>query len=143
MAARPVAMGAVQSYIKCSRGHITHATLHQFKHQKRGVLKYVTTHCKNLTSLVVSTGFGAALLLEVVPFAKNLTALVMTEGWDIAMDIVSLILVRCSKLKRAEFRSISQGRSRNLWASDMKGIQKLTLKPARKGQLLHTVCSKS
>ena len=120
-------MGAVRSCIKRSQGKVTHATLHRFTHQHNDILKYITTRCKDLSSLIISTGFIGISLLRAVPFARSLTTLIVKGDCEITVDTACQILVQCSKLEHAEFHRIGRGRFRDAWTSHMWSIRKLTL----------------
>ena len=112
---------------------VTQAVLHRFTYQQNDVLKYITTRCKHLNTLLVPTGFTGMSLLRAAPFAKNLKTLVVTPGCEITLDTVSQILAQCNELNQAEFPCISRGRFRAAWSGDMTNLRILTLNASRGG----------
>ncbi len=124
-------VGAVQSYIKRSKGTVTGATFHRFTYKNNDVLKCITTRCKDLYSLIIPVGFTGASLLKAAPFAKNLKTLIVGQGCEVTLDTVSRVLAICSQLVRVDFLSVCRGRFSPSWAGDLTKIRTLALNTSR------------
>ena len=130
-ASKPVTISAVRSYVKRSKGTITQARLHRFTYQENDVLKFLTTRCKDLNSLIITHGFTGGSLLRAAPFASNLKTVVVSQNSQITLDTATQVIGHCNKLDRVEFLGICPGRFKAKWTGDMTNIRTLTLNAAR------------
>lgn len=106
-ASRPVNLGAVQKYIKRSKGKVTRATLDRFGANTEKVPRYITSRCKGLQELKIPAGYVGSSILQAAPCASNLNTLIVSSQCHITAETAIEILFHCPNMENAEFWSVT------------------------------------